>query len=170
MAIDGFTVNGPALVSTGTGSVGALETLGYTEGGVDVEITEHTDPVMTDIFGTQIPHDFQDMGMSARITVPLIAIDRTVFLKVIGKGDRTTVGLLNTPGLLKGQGGHAFRLGIAAPADSPWSFTKVIVQPGTRLRLATKAYPITMTFFAIPFSAYTVTAGKDTSLWTRTLA
>ena len=170
MAIDGFTVNGPALFYTGTGAVGALELLGYTENGVDVRITEHSEPVMTDIFGTQIPHDFQDMGMSAEVRVPLIAMDRTVFLKVIGKGDRTTVGLLNTPGMLKGQGGHAFRIGIAAPADSPWSFTKAILRPDTQLRLATKAHPLVLTFFAIPFSAYTVTAGKDTSLWTRTLA
>lgn len=169
MAIDGFTVNGTALVSVGTGAAGALETLGYTQDGVDIEITELTEDIITDVMG-RAPQDVQSMGMTARIVVSLIAMDRTVLAKVTGKGDRTTVGALNTPGLVMGNGGHLFRVGIASPFDTPWSFSKCFVRPGFGTRLATKANPFRIEFFAIPYAAFTVTAGKDTVLWTRSLA
>src|SRR5690348_5025129 len=112
MAVDGYCVNGPALVYTGTGSAGALELLGYTVDGVDIDIVENTSPIMTDLFGPETPQDFQAMGMVARIVCSLIAIDRTVFNKVTGKGDRTAVGEINTPGIVMGVGGYAFRVGI----------------------------------------------------------
>lgn len=169
MAVDGYSITGVALCYTGTGGAGALELLGYTEDGVDIDVTENVSPIMTDLFGPETPQDFQSMGMVARITMPLIAFDRTVLNKVTGKGDRTTVGLTNTPGLVMGVAGHAFRLGIACPADTPWSFTKAIVRPGFRTRLGTKARPFVMEFFAWPFVTYTATTGKDQSLWTRTL-
>lgn len=169
MAVDGYTIGGVALVYTGTGANSALELVGYTEDGVDVEIIENVEPVMTDLFGPLTPQDFQSMGMVARVTVPFIAVDRTVFNKLTGKGDRTTVGLINTPGITLGNS-HAFRLGIAAPLDTPWSFTKAIVRPGTRWRTGTKARPWVMEFFAWPYVLYTATTGKDQALWTRTLA
>jgi hypothetical protein len=169
MAIDGFCVNGTALVSVGTGSAGALETLGYTDQGVDIEIEELTNDIITDVMG-MAPQEVQSMGMIARITVPLIAVDRTVLAKITGRGDRTTVGLVNTPGLLLGTNSHLFRVGIAAPLDTPWSFSKCFMRPGFGAKLATKANPFRVQFTAIPYAAYTVTSGKDTPLWTRSLA
>lgn len=168
MAVDGYMVNGAALVYTGTGSSSALELLGYTEAGVDQDIFENKSEIMTDLFGPMTPQDFQDMGMMARIVVPLIACDRTVLAKIMGKSDRTAIGQIGTPGLVLGVGGYAFRVAIAAPADSPWSFSKCIVRAeGTRL--ATKANVFRVEFLAWPYASYTATTGKDAPLWTRSI-
>jgi len=170
MAIDGYTINGPALVYTGTGNAGALELLGYTTDGVDVRITENVEPIMTDLLGTQTPQDFQDMGMVAEITAPLIAIDRAVLAKVMGRGNRAAAGLLSTPGNVKGAGGWAFRLGISSSADSPWSFAAAILRPTAQFRLSTKAQPLTLQFFAWPYVSYTATTALNAVLWTRSLS
>ena len=170
MAIDGYTINGAALVYTGTGASNALELLGFTEDGVDIEIIENVTPIMTDLFGPETPQDFQKMGMVARITAPLIAVDRTVLSKIEGKGDRTAVGEISTPGIVAGVGSYAFKVGIAAPADTPWTFASCIVRPGFRTKLGTRARPFVAEFFAWPFATYTVTTGKDAVLWTRVLA
>ena len=169
MAINGYTINGAALVYTGTGASNALEVLGYTEDGVDIEIIENVTPIMTDLFGPETPQDFQMMGMVARITCPLIAIDRTVLAKVMGKTDRTTVGEIGTPGIVAGVGSYAFKVGIAAPADSPWTFPACIVRPGWRSKLGTRARPFIGEFFAWPYASYTATTAKDTVLWNRVL-
>jgi len=168
MAIDGYTVNGTALVSVGTGTSGALEVLGYTQDGVDIDITEITEDIMTDVMG-RAPQDVQAMGMTARIVCAFIALDRTVLAKITGRGDRTAVGQVNTPGLVLGAAGHLFRVGIASPFDTPWSFSKCLVRPGFGTRLATKANPLRVEFFALPYAAVTTVAGKDTPLWTRAI-
>lgn len=170
MAIDGFTVNGTALVYVGTGIGGALELLGYTDQGVQMNVDEHKLEIFSDVFGPRTPHDFQDMGMTARIVAPLIAMDRTVLASITGRGDRTTVGMISTPGLVLGSGGYFFRVGIASPADAPWSFSYCLLRPGFNSKLATKANPFNVEFFAWPFKTYTATNGLDGVLWTRSLA
>lgn len=169
MAIDGYMVSGTAFVYVGTGVAGALELLGYTEAGVDKDIKENKREIMTDLFGDMTPQDFQDMGMVARIVAPMIAMDRAVMAKIMGRGDRTTIGLLNTPGLVLGVAGHAFRVAIASPADSPWSFAKCVTLSEST-RLATKANPYRFEFFAWPFASFTASSGKDAPLWSRTLS
>jgi len=170
MAIDGYWVTGPSLVYVGTGSAGALELLGFTENGADIEVTKHYADVLTDIFGPLTPQDIQDFGEVAQVTAPLIAVDRTVLNKAMNRGDRAANGQLNTPGRMVGANAQSMRLGIAAAADTPWSFSNAIVRPSARFRMATKANPFTITFFAWPYAAYTVTTGKDAVLYTRTLA
>ncbi len=169
MAIDGFAVNGAALVYVGTGAAGALELLGYTDSGVDMDVQELTADIMSDVFG-QAPHDVQYMGKTARIVANLIAMDRTILAKITGRGDRTTVGQLNTAGMVIGAAGYAFRLGISAPLDTPWSFSKAIVRGGFSTRLASKANPFRVEFFAGPFGSTTATTSKDVPLWTRSLS
>lgn len=166
--IDGYLVNGTSFVYVGTGGAGALELLGYTENGVDQDITENKSEIITDLFGPMTPQDFQDMGMIARIICPFIAIDRSVLAKVMNRGDRTTLGSLNTPGLVLGVAGYGFRVAIASTFDSPWSFTKCILR-NTGVRLATKANPMRLEFLAWPYASYLATTGKDTPLWTRSL-
>ena len=176
MAIDGYTINGPALVNVGTGSAGALELLGYTDHGVRIRIIENYSDIITDIMGPMTPQDVQNMSFVANISCPLIAMDRTVMAKLQGRGDRTTAGLSSSPGLVMGATGWAFRVGIASSAlqgvaaDSPWSFSKCITRPGFDTQLATRANPFNIEFFAWPYSLFTNTSGKDVPLWTRTLA
>ncbi|VTS00758.1 unnamed protein product [Gemmata massiliana] len=170
MAIDGYTVNGAARVQVGTGSAGALELLGYTDRGVQIDIQELTKDIITDISG-EAPQDVQSMGMMARIVANLIAMDRTVFKKLQGRGDRTTPGLVNTAGLvLGGSGNYLFRVGIESPFDEPWSFNKCFVRPGYGTTLASAANPFRIEFQAIPWAAATAVTNKDTPLWTRSLS
>jgi hypothetical protein len=169
MAIDGWTgANGPALVSTGTGSAGALEVLGYTQDGVDIRHVKQWEPIFTDVFGPRVEHDRQDFGEVAIITCPFVAIDRTVWEKVISRGDRGALGQFNTPGRLASN--DAFRLVVAAPQDAFFvrSYTKAHIDPDARWRNATKANPLTITFYAGVFASYTVTAGLNTVLYTKT--
>ena len=170
MAVDGYAVNGAALVYVGTGTLGALQLLGFTDQGVDVEIMENKAEIFTDIFGPMTPHDFQDMGMVARIVCPLIAMDRTVMNTVLGRSNQTTKGQVGTPGLVLGVNGYAFRVGISSLFDVPWSFSYAVTRPRHGTRLATKANPYRIEFFAWPYASYTVVTGKDAPLWTRSLA
>lgn len=168
-AIDGYVVNGTAFVLVGTGGGGALETLGYTESGVDKEITENKSEIITDLFGPMTPQDFQDMGMVARVICPFIAYDRTVLAKVMNRGDRTVQGTLNTPGLVLGVTGYAFSLAISSTFDAPWFFYAAILRSeGTRL--ATKANPDRLEFLCWPYTSFTAVTGKNTPLWKRSLS
>lgn len=167
MALDGYAINGPAFVYTGTGTAGALELLGYTEAGVDMDIKENKREIMTDLFGDMTPQDFQDMGMVARVVAPLIAMDRTVMAKIMGRGDRSVAaGDLNTPGLVLGAGGYRFKVAIASSFDSPWAFHSCLTLSAST-RLATKANPFRFEFFAWPYAPYTALTGKDTVFWSR---
>lgn len=169
MAIDGYWATGPALVYSGTGSANALELLGFAESGVEVEITKNYEQIMTDIFGPMTPQELQDFGEVATITCPLIGLDRTVLAKVMGRGNRSAVGQINTPGRLVGANGDSFRVGIAAAADTPFSFNNCVVRPA-RFPMSVKAKPYTLTFFAWPYAAYTVTSGYNATLYTRSLS
>ncbi len=172
MAVNRYTVNGPSFIYVGTGSAGALELLGYTEAGADMDVTENKSEIMTDLFGPMTPQDFQDMGAMVRVVTPMIAVDDAVMAKIMMRGDHTgggviaTAGLINTPGTVIGVGGYAFRVVIASTFDSPWSFTKCITRTyGTRQ--ATKANPFRFEFLSWPYASFTASTGKDVSLWTR---
>jgi hypothetical protein len=166
MAIDGYTVNGPATIFVGTGTSGAYQLLGYTIDGADIQIEELSKEIMTDVMG-DAPQDVQNMGMTARITAPLIAMDRTVLATVTGRGDRAAAGQISTIGLVRGMAGFLFAVGIASPADAPWAFPYCYMKPGFGTKLASKANPFRCEFYAIPFAPYTQTAAVNTPLWTR---
>lgn len=167
MAVDGYMVNGCAFVNVGTGSMGAFELLGYTEAGVDENVKYNKGEILTDLFGPMTPQDWQDFGMLANLTAPLIAVDRTVLAKIMARGD-ATIGLINTPGLVIGVGGYGFRVGISSSFDSPWSFNTCICL-NQETRLATKANPFRLQLLAWPFVSYTASTGKNAPLFTRSL-
>ena len=121
---------------------------------------------MTDVMG-RAPQDVQAMGMTARIVCPLIAVDRTVLVDLLGRGDGTAVGQVNTPGLVLGHTGYLYKVGIGSPFDAPWSFPYCFIRPGFGTRLASKANPLRIEFFAIPFAPVATITGKDRPLWSR---
>ncbi len=176
MAVETYTVFGAAFLNIRLGSA-AIQTLGYTEQGVDMDITEAKEEVLTDLMGTKVPQDFQDMGMMARIIAPLIALDDTVLRTIINRGDRSTFGQVNSPGLVLGATGYYFGLGIVSGATglggtgtytAPWYFPYCLLRaPGTRL--ATKANPMRLEIVAWPLASYTASSGKNTTLFTRAL-
>lgn len=175
VAINRYAISGPSFIYVGTGSAGALELLGFTESGCDMDVTENKSEIMTDVLGPMTPQDFQDMGAVARVVCPLIAMDDAVMAKIMMRGDHTgagviaTAGLINTPGLVLGSGGYGFKVGIASTFDSPWVFAKCITKT-YGAKLATKANPFKFEFFAWPYAPFTATTGKDLTLWTRVLA
>lgn len=177
-------MNGAAFVYVGTGSALALELLGYTEAGVNMDIKENKAEIMTDLMGSMTPQDFQDMGMIANLETPLIALDSYVLSKVMGRGDHTAqssptlgggTGLTNTPGLVLGAGGFAFPVVIASPynpgtanifAGNAWRFETCLCM-NSDWRLATKANPFKLQLLAWPLKLFTATSGKDALLWSR---
>jgi hypothetical protein len=173
MAVDGFTINGSAFVYVTTGSAGALELLGYTDNGVDIQISYHRKEVYTDLYGEMTPQDFMDMGMVAAITTPFVAVDRTVLAKLMTLGDNSGSGgsgssrMLNSPGLLLGAGGHSVGVAVASPADVGWYFPECLIKPVVGTVLATKLNPLKVGFVAWPFQTYNATSGKDGVLWQR---
>lgn len=167
MAIDGFHVNGTALVSTGTAGGNSLEVCGYTVDGVQVEFTHNVAEIFTDVFGPMTPHDFQDMGEVAVITADFIATDRAVLSRAMNRGDKSSPGLLNTPGLVLGAGGYCFPLYIASPADVGWFFYRCLLRPASRVKLGTKASPFTQQFFAFPSATYQTVSGRNAQFYVR---
>jgi hypothetical protein len=168
VAIQGYCVNGPAIVSVKISS--AYVTLGYTQDGVDLRLMQHLEEIITDVFGPRVPQDLQDMMMDAHIGIPFIAIDRTDLITVLNVGDKTTNidGTSNSPGLVLGAGGYGQVLGIASQFDSPWFFYQTFVRDDKwRTKLATKANPVNINFYAMPKASYTVTAGMGTQLYSR---
>lgn len=155
-----------------SGGFAAYSLLGYTDHGVKVRVIRNYSDIITDIFGPMTPHDIQDMGMVANISVPLIASDRTVLNSIQSIGDQTagTAGLLSTPGLVIGASFKNFKVAIASPADSPWIFPYCITRPGFDTELATRANPFTLEFFGWPWRSVTTVAAKDSPLWVRTPA
>jgi len=186
--IDTYAINGTAFVFAGVGaSIGSptvYSLLGYTESGVDMRIVENKTEIMTDLFGDKTPQDYQDMGMVAEIVAPLIAYDSAVLASLIGRGDRTNWGSLNTPGIPLFQSGYGFPVYITAPlaaaipanaqtpttpafnAAAPWYFYKCLLRSEGQ-RLATKANPFRLELIANPWTSYTSTTGKDAPLFTR---
>jgi len=154
---------------TGTGSASAYELLGFTERGADVEITHNWKEIMTDIMGEMTPQEMQHMGKVATITVPLIAIDRAVMAKVMGRGNASSVGQIATPGRNVGANADSFALGIAAAADAPFAFAHCVLRP-VRFPMSVVAKPYTMTFFAWPYVPFTAVTGYNASLYSRTMS
>lgn len=166
----GYHVNGTAFVYVGVGGGGSLAELGYTVDGVDIDFSKNTSDIITDVMGPMTPQDIQDMGEVATITCPFIVTDRDVLSAVMNRGDRAAVGFMNTPGLVLGLSGNAFSVGIASPADAPWYFSTCILKPSARVKLATKANPFTLTFYAWPYIPPTTATGHNAPLYLRSLA
>lgn len=177
MAIGGYTISGPALVYTGTGSAGALELLGFTKDGVDVKITEHSRPIHTDLMGGEDgpAMDLQVFGQSATLSIPLTAPDFAVLTKIQSRGDRTAAGQISTPGLVVGggaavgaAGNYFFTVGITSTGMTPWKFAACYLSPDFSVRLSSRLNPFVLQLIAIPYALYTATTGKDALLYTRT--
>lgn len=166
MALDGYWCTGPAIISTSTGTAGAFETLGITENGAEVEITKNYKELFTDVMGEMTPQELQHMGEVAVVTAPLIITDRTVLAKVLGRGNRASVGQLNTPGRFVGANGDHMSVGISGPYDFPYVFSAAVVRPA-RFPMSVSAKPFTITFYCWPYLAFTATVAINTYLYAR---
>lgn len=152
-----FHVNGPAYMYAAVGSNNAWTALGYTEAGVDVEITNHLTPVMCDAAGVEAPADLQRMGRSAVITAPMVAYDHTTLDLIEQRGGLAGVGSEGTVGELMGTGGAAFGFGWKGPTDRDWRFTSCVLVNPHRGRFGTKYTVDTLVVRAWVFVPATVT-------------
>jgi hypothetical protein len=171
-SINGYTVNGPAIVTANIGASHAYVVIGYTQDGVDVAIQQMLEEIMTDVFGPRVPQDYQDMMMKCRITCPFIALDRTQFLLLLNAGDKTgnTDGTSNSPGLVLGAGGYSFVLSIASQFDAAggyWFASTFVRDDKIASKLGTKVSPIRCNFEAIPKASYTAVAGANSVVYSR---
>lgn len=154
-------VNGVCVVQTGTGADEALETLGVTVDGADVEIIDQTYPVHVDTYGgtAGVPFDEQTMLQMARIRVDLVHYDETVLAKLRPCLPNGVDGTMPAAGALFGVGGSYRRLLLTSPiAGLPWNFLKARVDGSRQVRLGTKHNIWRMSFLALPYSGSTVTS------------
>lgn len=165
MAIDGFHVNGTALVYVGT--VSSVSLLGYTDGGVDLDHNFNLEEIYTDVFGPRTPHDMQDMGRTGILSIPLIASDRTLLSSAMHRGDMGAVGQLGTPGLPLGTYGYSMAVRIASSFDTGWSFLNCFLRPTARTKLGVKANPFTLQFLCLPVATAQTTSGRNAQLYVR---
>lgn len=137
-----YTINvaGAALVRTNTGNGGALENLGYTINGAEVEFIDFVLPVHVDDMGGEDgpPADVIQMGEIAIVRLTLSKWDPDVADRVIvrAKG-ATTVGVPIVAGTLMFATAYYYRLLIHSPL-TPFNFPRafprgsISINKGTR--------------------------------------
>jgi hypothetical protein len=157
-------VNGEALFRSGTGASSALESLGVTVDGADIEIRDHTEPVFTDTAGPDMPFDEQQFGETAIIKGQMIFYDDVVLAKHRGRPANVLAaaeGTIGNMGALWGAGGLYFRLLVLSPTDSvPWNFLTARLLDAAPSKHGTRRTLWDLTWFAIPFKgAAGLTAG-----------
>ena len=145
-------VNGEALARTGTGTSNALEDLGVTVDGAEIELRDFTEPVFTDTFGPDVPFDEQQFLEDALIRLQLVFYDDAVLGKVRSRASGTD-GTIGNAGTLWGGGSKYFRLLIASPTDSlPFNFPTARVRNSASHKIGTRRTLWNIEFYAVPYS------------------
>lgn len=158
---------GAGVIQLNTGANSAMETLGLTEEGAQIEVTHEVHEIKSDAGGDRVPVEFQAMGSRARITAPVIAWDDAVLAKAVYKSEGGSAeGTAVAAGALLGTGGFLFQLYMASSTDNPWLFYYVRLansghDPGT------KSKPRRLVFDAIRFVAGTATSVSGVKLYQR---
>lgn len=148
MAIIATHVSGPALVYIRFGPTGALRQLGISQDGVDVEVNNHDEPVMTDAAGPSLPADIQDTGQDAMIRFGLSAYDYDMLVKVRTRGNAAKEGQSGSRGLLLGASGATMGLVIASESDEPWRFFTTILRGPQHVKPSTRYSVQRLSFYA----------------------
>jgi len=130
-------VSGLATIQVGTGSEQALETLGYTQNGVEITFEGFFLDVPGDENGGDEgpPVDVQNLGEIARIRLELTKWDLAIANKVVCRELGGAVGVIATPGSLMFGDTKTYRLAIACPAtgagldyDFPRAFPRMPIE------------------------------------------
>lgn len=109
-------VAGACLVKTGTGSASALETVGYSVNGVDIQEDVFSGDVPGDQNGGDQgpPIEIQIFGEVHRISIDLSKYDSAVVAKIEAKINGGTTGQTTTAGTLYFAGAYYYRLLLTA--------------------------------------------------------
>lgn len=114
-------VPGPAEIFVGTGNAQALQFLGFTQEGVNINLRGNWGPVVTDVLGPTTPSDRQFFGESADFTFRLTYYNESVLSALAARTFGGTAGLItaNQSGsLLVAEG-----LGFPCAIKAPYAFT-----------------------------------------------
>lgn len=93
-------VAGPAEIHVGTGTAGALQFLGWGMQGVRIDFVGHFYDVPSDVAGTDLPFDVQQMGQQAYITSDINVYNEGIYRKIANRTRLTDGG----PGSAFGDG------------------------------------------------------------------
>ena len=149
-------VGGESQIKTGTGSAQALEILGVSVDGVDIEIEDHVSPIYTDTNGGpegRIPFDEMGYGQTANIRAQLVFYDETILAKLRPTFVGGSEGLQDVAGTLFGAGSKYFRLLVLSPTDGvPWNFLKARMTGSKRVKIGVRQSVWNLSFFALPYS------------------
>ena len=139
--------DGPCLIRVGTGSAGALEDLGYTEDGADVDIEGFFENVWGDQGGgpSGVPIDVQYFGELARIRLTLTKWDAAIADKVVPRVNGATAGTPATPGTLMFQESKSIRL-LLSPTSRPLNFPRAFLRGNYQINKGVKHSKIIFEF------------------------
>lgn len=134
-----INVAGASPVYVDTGSAHALELLGYTADGCEIDFPGYFLDVPVDDHGGESgdPADVQYMGDTARIQLNLTKWDEAVADKIRPRLYGGSVGVVGTRGSLMIGGALTYRLLINSPTR-PYNFPVVIFRDAHRINKGTK--------------------------------
>lgn len=134
-----INVAGLAAIKVDTGSVNALELLGYTRNGAEASFQAFMHDVHTDLDGGDDgpPSDMQELGQIATIRLELTKYDAAVLAKVECRQYGGTAGTVATPGALMFGGSKSYRLLIHSPT-APLNFPRVVFREPIEINKGTK--------------------------------
>lgn len=170
-----FFVSGPTSISVGTGVAGALEFLGFSEGGISVEFNAEFDDVLCDIGGGKLPTDVIFQGMDAFIRAEVSNYDETVMTSLLARVFSGGSGSIpaGTMGSLMNAQSQSQRLLLMSPYSSLTAFSTMIpaynflstyLVGSASVELGTKVKKWRLVWRAIPI--WTVSAGLSSgTLW-----
>lgn len=160
-----WQVNGPAIVWAGVGSGNAPASLGYTETGVQARKFRWVEPLKGDVGGQQMPMEFQEQGEAMLLSCKFVVFDTDVLDLIRSRGDKATVGQINSIGALIGQRGYAFELWVAGTNGRPHHCITATLYDGERFNLGTKRTEDDMQFYVWPLVDPTADTALDTELF-----
>ena len=136
-----MTVNvaGPAIIQVDTGVANALEDLGYTANGAEVEVRGFYGDVPGDENGGDSgpPIDVQYFGDIAVVRLEFTRYDPTVLDKVVCRLYGGTAGTPGTPGTLMFAGSKTYRL-LIKTTSLPMNFPRAIYRGSRVVNKGTK--------------------------------
>lgn len=157
-----YHVFGAAQLLVGTGSVGALESLGYSVDGVEILLNPKFDDIYVDTYGPHVPGDVQYFLVDANIKCELEYYDLAVLNKLLcfvpGVNASVTTGQMWKAGDLMLQNGLTTRLVIRSTpqgtgltsVETCWNFLNTYLVDSDDLMVGVKRTTHKLTFRAIP--------------------
>jgi hypothetical protein len=142
-------VFGPALIKVGTGSVGALESLGYTRQAADIRSQGFFLDVPGDENGGDQgpPIDIQYLGEIARVRLELTKWDEVVAAKVRSRLAAGTEGTPGTAGTLMFGGSKSIRV-LVHSTTGPMNFPRAFLRDPWEIAKGTRYSTLVLEFEA----------------------